>query len=135
MLALAVVFLRGSKESMKSFLSFVTFLSVLLASMPVPAQTNAPTAPNSVVARVNGVEITRAQLDQATQDISRTMLQQGQAISPDQRGHIEKNVLNQMIGERLMLDKAKGIKVEGLDAKVQERVAQVKKRFNDDDKA
>jgi peptidyl-prolyl cis-trans isomerase C len=111
---------------------------ILLCALALPAflnaQTNPPAATASagaaVVARVNGVAITRSQLEDMTQQVTAAMGAQG---APSLGGkELETRVLDQLVGQELMLEKSKSLKVDNLDQKVAERMASVKKRFPDE---
>ena len=118
---------------MKQLIQIAVILSLGLSALPVMAETNAPAATSSgAVARVNGTDISRDQLDEAVQGLSARMMQSGRPMDPAQRSEMEQGLLDQLIGERLLIQKSAVLKVEGLDAKVQEQLAALKKQFPDE---
>src|ERR1043166_8811971 len=103
---------------------FTAVTATALMTLPLAAETNAPAksapevqAPTTVVARVNGKDITRAQLDEAVQETMNSMSMRGQQIPAEHLKEIEPQILNQLIGQKLAIEKSKSIKVENLDAK------------------
>lgn len=116
----------------------VSLAGVSLAAFPLGAQTKsaaeqaAPATGSTVVAKVDGKEITRAQLDEAFQQFASTMAQQGQGFPTDRSKEIELQVLNQMIGWQLLQEKCKAVKVENLDAKVKEQIDGMHKQIPDE---
>lgn len=120
---------------MKPFVICSVIFALSLRALPVGAETNAPaatTTATNAVASVNGTLITRGQLDEAVEGMSGRMMQMGQPLDPGQRGEMEQGVLEQLIGERLMVQKSATVKAEGLEAKVQEQIAGIKKQFPDE---
>jgi peptidyl-prolyl cis-trans isomerase C len=117
----------------KSILT-LTLLCTFALPVALRAQSNAPAteaaAGSTVVARVNGTTITRAQLDDMVQQVTAAMGAQG--IPDVRRNELEMRTLDQLVGQELMLEKSKTLKVENLDQKVAERMATVKQRFPDD---
>lgn len=89
----------------------------------------APSAPSTaVVATVNGVAISRAELDMATQVLL------GQAkmpapTDPQQRQQIEAMALDSLIAQELLYQAAKSVHIADLDNKVEEKINAAKARF------
>lgn len=108
---------------------------LILGSLQISAETAASAPeqpPGSVIARINGKEITRSQLDEAVRDAVAGLELRGQSLTPDQRAQVETQILNQLIGRELMIEKSKTIKVDDLDFQVQTQVELVKKQFADE---
>jgi peptidyl-prolyl cis-trans isomerase C len=59
--------------------------------------------PNEVVAKVNGKEIKRGQLDLATKAIRMQYERAGRTMTPDQLAELDNDVLNEMISRELVL--------------------------------
>lgn len=102
--------------------------AVLLTASLSFAQINAP----SVVARVNGADITRTELNEAVVRLTARALPPGQSLDAAQRAEVEPMVLDQLIGDRLLTLRAATLTIEGLNAKVQEHIAVLKKQFADE---
>ncbi len=104
--------------------------SVALAEDPKPAVPAPAPSPNEVIARVNGTEIKRGQLNEMFQraaggaDLG--------AVPAEARKGLEKQILDQLIGQQLLEEKSKSVKVDKLDAKVQEQWDKLKQRFPDE---
>lgn len=83
----------------------------------------------TAVARVNGVDITKAELERAKKIIlSRN--QMGQASMNDEMAKkVEEAALNQIIAKELLYQDGKKLEIKDLDKKVQEKVAEHKARF------
>jgi peptidyl-prolyl cis-trans isomerase C len=98
---------------------------------PAAAGTNAPiisaaAKSNEVVARVNGTEIKRKELDAAVQAFTYQMARRGRPIPPGQGAGIQHDMLDELIGRQLLLQEgSKHIPLD-IDKKVQEQVDQVK---------
>lgn len=87
---------------------------------PMPAQ-----LPN-VLARVNGQAISKAEFEQAVQEL------EGRAGGPvpvEQRDSIYRNVLDQMVGRALLTQEAAARKVDVSDAELDARMVQIRGQF------
>ncbi|MGO9246639.1 MAG: peptidylprolyl isomerase [Verrucomicrobiia bacterium] len=83
-------------------------------------------AGDEVVARVNGVTITRKEFDAEVQGYSDQMARQGRRIPPGQTAALQQTVLERMIGRQLILQQGlKNIPAD-VDKKVQEQIDQAK---------
>ncbi|MSR64711.1 MAG: peptidylprolyl isomerase [Verrucomicrobiae bacterium] len=118
---------------------FAAVTATALTTLPLVADTNAPAksepeaqAPATVLARVNGKDITRAQLDEAVQETMSSMQMRGQQIPAGHLREVEPQILNQLIGQQLAIEKSKTIKMENIDAKVKEQLEAFRKNFPDD---
>ena len=99
------------------------------AEPAVTPKTAEPAAkPTDVVVTVNGVGITRAELDRSVQ----ALLAQNRMPAPsdpDQKKKIEEAALNQMIAAELLFQAGKKLEVPDLEKKVDEKFNQGKSRF------
>lgn len=91
---------------------------------PVPAQLP------EVVARVNGEAITRAEFERAVQNLEGRA---GGPVPPDQRDQIYRDVLDQLIGYKLLTQETKARKVVVPDAEVEARINEIRKQFPSED--
>ncbi|MCM0081744.1 peptidylprolyl isomerase [Geomonas sp. Red32] len=108
------------------------------AAKTAPAQaakgteTTAAVAPSSPVATVNGVAITRRELDQAV----KVLLMQNQvpeSAMAQVREQATAAALEQLISAQLIYEQAQKVEVKDLDKKVEEKLAQSKSRFATDE--
>jgi peptidyl-prolyl cis-trans isomerase C len=83
-------------------------------------------AGGEVVARVNGVDITRKELDTAVQAFSYQMARQGHHVSPEETATLQQSVLEQLIGRQLVLQQGHKQIPADVDKKVQEQIDQAK---------
>jgi peptidyl-prolyl cis-trans isomerase C len=91
---------------------------------PVPAQLP------DVLARVNGESITKADFEKAVQNIEQRA---GGPVPPDQRDRIYRGILDQLVGEKLLLQETKTRKVDVPEAEIDARVAEIRKQFPTED--
>ncbi len=104
-----------TKISMKLGLAVALALLPLLGSAGYAASNAAPSSAassgslifdNAVIARGKGLEIRRAQLEDEFIRVKAQMTSQGQTLTPEQRGVLEVNLLQQLIGLRLISGQA-----------------------------
>ncbi|MCG6877976.1 MAG: peptidylprolyl isomerase [Deltaproteobacteria bacterium] len=108
----------------------VLVLSLAILSWPVSAEEK----PGSdKVAVVNGDVITRTDLEHAVDFGKRQAMQQGKPLNEEQLGALEKETLDKLIGIELLYQASvkAGNKVD--DKQVDEKFAQFKKRFPNDE--
>ena len=99
------------------------------AEQAAPAKAAAPAAkPTDVVATVNGVAITRAEMDRSVQVLLSQNRMQA-PTDPEQKKKLEEAALNQMVAAELLYQNAKKLEIPELDKKVEEKFAQGKSRF------
>lgn len=91
---------------------------------PVPA-----TLPE-VIARVNGEEIKRAELQEA---ISSLEGQAGRPVPPEERDQVFRAVLNQLVTGHMLLQESQHRKVAVADADIDARIAELRQRFPTED--
>jgi len=70
-----------------------------------PATTNAP-ASDSVVAKGKGLEIKRSELDQAVARAEAQVAARGRTVKPEQKADMERQLLEQLINNQLVMAKA-----------------------------
>jgi peptidyl-prolyl cis-trans isomerase C len=126
-----------SKASSKSLVA-VSMLLLLNAGCSVspssvsmalpPADTSAADL-NKVVARVNGKEITRAELERAKKIVlaNKPTLQ----IPPMLQKEFETQTLNQLISSELLYQSSQKLEMKDLDKQAEDKLAEIKKRFPD----
>ena len=91
---------------------------------PIPAQLP------EVLARVNGEPITRSDFEQA---IKQAEQRAGTPVPPDQRDRIYRDILDQMIGYKLLIQESKARKVAVPDADIEARIISLKQQFPSED--
>jgi peptidyl-prolyl cis-trans isomerase C len=90
------------------------------AVKPVPAQLP------EVLATVNGEAITKVDFDRAVQTLER---QNGKAVPPDQRDRVYRQLLEQLINFRLLIQETKARMVTVADSDLDARMAQIRSQF------
>jgi peptidyl-prolyl cis-trans isomerase C len=91
---------------------------------PVPAQLP------DVLARVNGETITRTDFEQAVRQAEQRA---GAPVPADQRDRVYRQILDQMIGYKLLTQESKARKVSVPDADVEARIIGLKQQFGNED--
>ncbi|HXI83776.1 MAG TPA: peptidylprolyl isomerase [Verrucomicrobiae bacterium] len=81
--------------------------------------------PDEVVARVNGAEIRRKELDAAVQAFMFQMSRRGRPIPPGQGAMVERDILDELIGRELLREEGNKHIPADIDKKVEEQIAQV----------
>ncbi|HZJ30009.1 MAG TPA: SurA N-terminal domain-containing protein, partial [Vicinamibacterales bacterium] len=115
------------------------------AAAPAPAPTNA-TATNQpgaavpikpvpaklpdVIARVNGETVTRKEVEDYVRNLEG---QAGGPIPAEQRDRIYRDIIDRVVGYKLLVQEAKARKVAVSDADVNARIDEVKKQFPSED--
>jgi peptidyl-prolyl cis-trans isomerase C len=79
-----------------------------------------------VVARVNGTEIKRKELDVAVQGFAAQMARRGRPVQPSQSAVLEQDVLEELIGRELLLQEGSKHLPADIDKKTQEQAEQMK---------
>ncbi len=90
-------------------------------------------AGNEVVARVNGAEITRKDLNAAMQALNYQAAQQGRRVSPGQTAALQQSVLDELIGRQLILQQGNKQIPADIDKRVQDQIDQMKMKMGGDD--
>ena len=104
------------------------------ASAPVAVTSSAPelTAnPTDVVARVNGTEIRRKELEDAKQLLLTQLQTRGQNVPLEKQADFEHQVLDQLIGRELLLQEGRTRKSEGLETRVQQELSTTKTQIGE----
>ena len=91
---------------------------------PVPAQLP------DVIARVNGETITKTDFEEAVRSAEQRA---GSPVPPDQRDRVLREILDQMIGYKLLLQESKTRKVDVPDSDVEARIISIKQQFPTED--
>ncbi len=89
-----------------------------------PVITTAAT-PGEVVARVNGVEIKRKELDAAVQAFTFQMARRGRPLPPGQTASVERDILDELIGRELLRQEGSKHIPADIDKQVQEQIDQI----------
>jgi len=92
------------------------------------AATEQPSA-DAVLAKVNGVAITKGDRDRALQEILMQQGRAGQQATPDMMPQMEKAAMEQLINVELLYQKGKTLKIPDIEKKVDDKIAQTKKQF------
>lgn len=90
-------------------------------------------AGDEVVARVNGSDIKRKDLDAAVQAFGYQMARQGRRVPPGQMGQLQRSVLDELIGRKLILEQGAKQVPADIDKKVQEQIDETKTRMGGDE--
>lgn len=90
------------------------------AAKPVPAQLP------EVIARVNGETISKGEFEQALQSME---ARAGSPVPAEQRDRVYRDLLDQMIGYKLLTQESKARKVAVPDADVDARISQIRGQF------
>ena len=98
------------------------------ASAPTPAPSAKPVAAQlpEVVARVNGEDIKKPELENAVRGLEGRV---GAPVPPDQRDRVYREVLDELIGYRLLMQEAKGRKILIPEAEIDAQIAQIRGQF------
>ena len=87
-------------------------------------------SPGTVLAKVNGVAITRGERDRALQEIlAQGGGRGGQQPTPEMMPQMENAALDQLINIEVLYQKGKKLTVKDLEQKVDEKVGQTRKQF------
>jgi peptidyl-prolyl cis-trans isomerase C len=94
------------------------------AAKPVPAQLP------DVLAKVNGESITKSDFEDAIKSAEQ---QAGSPVPPEQRDRVYREILDQMIGFKLLTQESKTRKVDVPDADVEAQIVRLKQQFPNED--
>ena len=120
---------KASSKSLVAILMLVLFNSACSVS-PSKVATALPSADSSAtVARVNGKEITLAELNQAKKIILAN--KPGLQIPPLLQKEFEMQALNQLISSELLFQASQNLEIKDLDKQAAEKLAEIKKGFPD----
>lgn len=93
---------------------------------PPPPPKPVPQKLPEVVARVNGETISRADFERAVRVVE---ARAGQQVPADRRDEVLRGVLDQLVTYRVLAQEAHKRKMDASDTEVQQRVAQVRQQF------
>ena len=88
----------------------------------------APSSP-AVVARVNGVDITRVELERAKKAILSQNRMGMQPMNAEMTKKVEEAALQQLIAKELLYQAGRKLEIKDLDKQVQDKISQSKTRF------
>lgn len=126
----ALVLIAGcSKSSEATAASAATQAAAPQAATPEPPKP-VPAQLPEVLARVNGENVTRQELQEYVQNLE---ARAGGPVPADQRDQVYRGVLDQLVGYKLLLQEARARKVTIPDAEVEARVGELKKQFPSED--
>ncbi len=125
---------KTSSRSLVAVSMLLLFTSACSVATPKVATELAPadsSAPDSrkTVARVNGREISRAELDQAKRIILAN--KPGMQVPPLRVREFETQTLNQLISSELLYEASQKLDIKDLDKQAEAKLAEIKKRFPD----
>ena len=95
----------------------------------VPAASERAANPTDVVARVNGVEIRRKELDDTEQALLTQWQQRGRGLPPEKRADFDLKVLEELIGRELVLQEGRGHKLGDIETLVQQELSMLKTKL------
>jgi peptidyl-prolyl cis-trans isomerase C len=104
--------------------------TLVIAQTPAPAPA-IPERLGDAVAKVNDKAITRQQLNDVMVNDLRMLAQQGTQLTPEQRQGYERQVLNKLVDQEVLIQAASKTQVADVDKKVDDRIAQIKATFPD----
>lgn len=93
------------------------------------AKDAAPASPLTVAARVNGVDITNAEVDRAKKIILSRNQMAHASMNDEMSKKVDEAALNQIIAKELLYQAGKKLEMKDLDKQVKDRVAENKARF------
>ena len=105
--------------------SATTNMAPITAAAPVTGE---------VVARVNGTEIKRKELDAAVRALTTQMARRGRQVSPSDTAQLQHDVLDQMVGRELLLQEGSKQVPADVDQKTREQIDTVKKQFGGEER-
>lgn len=99
----------------------------------LPTVTTGTATGEVVVARVNGSEINRKELDAAVQTLAMQMRQRGRPMPSGSTAQLRQDVLEELIGRELLLQEGRKHPSADVDQKTQAQIELVKKQFGGDE--
>ncbi|MCX7826274.1 MAG: peptidylprolyl isomerase [Verrucomicrobiae bacterium] len=114
----------------KCWMQILTAACALSGAWAFAQTAPAAGSPDEPVATVNGRPITRKQLDEVSANDLRMLEAQGhQKLTPEQRLGYERQMLNKLIDQELLVQAASTVQVADLDKKVEAQLAEIKSKF------
>jgi len=96
------------------------------SAQPTPAPKPVPATLPDVLARVNGEAILKAEFENAIRSLE---AQAGQGIPFEKRDEVYRQVLDQLVGYKLLVQETKNRQMTVTEAEIDVRVGEVKKQF------
>ena len=87
-----------------------------------------------IVARVNGTEIKRKELDAAVRALAAQMARRGRQISPGDTAQVQHDVLEEIVGRELLLQEGSKHTPADVDQKTQAQIETVKKQLGGEER-
>jgi peptidyl-prolyl cis-trans isomerase C len=94
----------------------------------VPGAVAAP-ATGEIVARVNGTDIKRKELDAAVRALTAQMARRGRQVSLGESAQVQYDVLEEIVGRELLLQEGRKHVPTDVDSRAQTQIETVKKQF------
>ena len=95
----------------------------------IPTASERAANPTDVVARVNGVEIRRKEVDGAEQALLAQFQQRGRGVPPEKRAEFDRQMLEELIGRELVLQEGRNRKLEDIETPMQQELSMIKTRL------
>src|ERR1043165_4783967 len=100
--------------------------TITLPSVAQPNDKSAKQSPDTVVAKGKGVEVNRAQLDEALSEFKANATAQGGTIPPEQTASLESGMLDGLIQTQILLSKATEAEKSKAKAEATERLQEAR---------
>jgi peptidyl-prolyl cis-trans isomerase SurA len=110
-------------------MKYVSLLTLVLALLGISSCSSPSKASADVVARVNGKDITSAQLEKQFQN---RLNGAEQPPSPEEAEDLKLQVLNQMINDQILLEQASAASLNATDAEVDVKFNEFKNQYTED---
>lgn len=88
---------------------------------------------DEVLARVNGTEIKRKEVDAALRGVKASLARHGRQMSEEERRRVEWNIVDQIVSRELVLQAASNSVPADLEQRVDQQLAEVKARVGGDE--
>ncbi len=89
---------------------------------------------DEVVARVNGTQVKRKELDAAVQALTKQMARRGRQLVPDTVAQLQHDVLEEIIGRELLLEEGRKHIPADVDQKTQAQIETMKKQLGGEER-
>ena len=117
----------GAQEKSKPASASARNTNAPVAAAPAASERTAN--PADVVARVNGVEIRRKELDDTEQALLTQLQQRGRDLSPEKRADFDRQVLEELIGRELVLQEGRSRKLGDIEQRAQQELSMIKTKL------
>lgn len=95
-------------------------------TLPAPVAKPVPAELPTLIARVNGEEIQKAEFEKAVENFEANA---GAPVPADHRDQVLRSVLDQMIGYKLLVQEARNRRLTATDVEVNDRIGQIRAQF------